>query len=263
VWHLSGAAGLSLFDSTGNANNGASSGASSIAGEIGGAAAFASGSYISAGSGPSLQTSNALTMEAWVYPSSRNCPQSVCVIYNKENAYEIAMSANCDLAFAIFNSNPGWRWTGTGISLAPNTWSHVAVTYDGTTIYAYINGVSKFSLPATGPLQNSAGPLWIGGRACCASQYWTGYIDEVRLSTATRSSSWIAAEYNNATSAAFVSFGPEQSYTGPASSYAPITVSVNVAPNASPLLSNSVIVSGGGSETVSASDPTTIQQVWQ
>ena len=61
-----------------------------------------------------------------------------------------------------------------------NTWTHVALTYDGTTLRLYVNGTQVATQAATGAIQSSTNPLWIGGNRPYG-EYFQGLIDEVRV----------------------------------------------------------------------------------
>ena len=61
-----------------------------------------------------------------------------------------------------------------------NAWTHVALTYDGTTMQLYVNGVLAASQARTGSIQASSNPLWIGGNSPYG-EYFQGLIDEIRI----------------------------------------------------------------------------------
>ena len=59
-------------------------------------------------------------------------------------------------------------------------WSDVAVTYDGAMLRLYVDGRQVSSRAATGTLQISRDPLWIGGNQPYG-EYFDGVIDDVRV----------------------------------------------------------------------------------
>ena len=72
-----------------------------------------------------------------------------------------------------------------GISLALNTWYHVALTKDGTSVKLFINGTQRGGTKTfAGAFLNSGDTLRIG--AGTLGQTMDGYVDEVRLSNSIR-----------------------------------------------------------------------------
>ena len=65
-------------------------------------------------------------------------------------------------------------------AMALNTWTHVAVTFDGTILRLYVSGVQVKTQALTGSLLSSTGALRIGGNAVWG-EYFAGLIDEVRI----------------------------------------------------------------------------------
>ena len=81
-------------------------------------------------------------------------------------------------------------------TLVPNdTWSHIAITYDGVDTWrGYINGVPVPNPTHTltyGPL---TGNVYLGSRG--AAPFWDGGVDEVRIWKQLRSDAEILADYN-------------------------------------------------------------------
>jgi hypothetical protein len=84
---------------------------------------------------------------------------------------------------------------GTG-ALPLNTWSHLAGTYDGTTMHLYLNGVLVASLAQSGNIGTSLGSLMIGGNPLSAGKNFTGKIDEVRIYNRALGASEIQTDLN-------------------------------------------------------------------
>lgn len=87
-------------------------------------------------------------------------------------------------------STPRWLYVhdgGTGAYMAAgaitkNEWTHLAVTYDGTTVRFYANGVEKWTAtPATALHPNGSGSLRIGGESGTGDEFFDGNVDEVAI----------------------------------------------------------------------------------
>jgi len=78
----------------------------------------------------------------------------------------------------------------SGLQTASNQWVHFAMTWDGTTVRAYVNGVLKASKVSTSSSQKTlmtgATALTIGGYP---PAYFNGQIDEFRVWNVARSAS--------------------------------------------------------------------------
>ncbi|HIE26800.1 TPA: LamG domain-containing protein [Candidatus Poribacteria bacterium] len=125
-----------------------------------------------------------LTIEAWVNPG-----QSVgeLMVVNKEDVYEMAVKDGL-LQTAIQPAGQGWEWWNSQGKVPVNTWTHIAVTYDGSEIKTFLNGkfLAKFS--KSGPLNDSPDTLKVGRRTRGGATHsaYIGLIDEVRISNAIR-----------------------------------------------------------------------------
>ncbi|MEU0563939.1 LamG domain-containing protein, partial [Nonomuraea sp. NPDC005983] len=65
-------------------------------------------------------------------------------------------------------------------TIPANTWTHLAATYDGTTLKLFTNGAQTATKPITGPLRLDNGLLHIGGSTLWG-EHFNGLIDEVRI----------------------------------------------------------------------------------
>jgi hypothetical protein len=108
--------------------------------------------------------------------------------------------------YGIWLSNTGAWWAGTdGVSVTGpaavmNAWTHLAMTYNGTTVRLYVNGAQVASSAGT-YTPNSSGPFVIGAfnYPARANGGWDdefyGQIDEVALFSTALSASRIQAHY--------------------------------------------------------------------
>src|SRR5262249_408258 len=129
-------------------------------GRFGRALSFQGAGMISVNHSPLLALSNAMTLEAWVYPTSPPVGWEDVIFKERDIYYLMGSSSQGGL--------PATGGTFTtplfGNALLPvNTWSHLAATYDSSTLRLYVNGLLVASRPLTTPIRSSTGNLTIGG----------------------------------------------------------------------------------------------------
>jgi len=90
------------------------------------------------------------------------------------------------------------RRVGGTASLALNTWTHVAMTYDGANMRYYVNGVLVGTTPGTGGINVANGAIRIGGNNSSTGEFFNGKIDEVRVYNRALSAAEIATDMANA-----------------------------------------------------------------
>lgn len=149
--------------------------------------AFDGGNYVAVPDHPALDLSDRFTIEAWFYPASLSSANDYQAILGKgrsPNGTGYCLLLNPDqsitlgLNFAGINTG---ATTPVG-SIAPGQWCHVAGTYDGSTVFLYLNGVQQATLDdPTINLANSTEPLYIGRELTQLPRYFKGFIDEVRI----------------------------------------------------------------------------------
>ena len=84
----------------------------------------------------------------------------------------------------ILTEGSGWSFTSSS-ALPANQWNHVALVRSGSAITLYINGSSVGSATYSGSVDSGNQSLLIGTERGGA-QYMTGYIDELRITSAAR-----------------------------------------------------------------------------
>jgi hydrogenase maturation factor HypE len=83
--------------------------------------------------------------------------------------------------YVVAAAQPGQPVDARGsAALLLNTWTHLATTYDGTTLRLFVNGTQVASRAIAGPLLTSTGVLRFGGNGVWG-EFFAGRIDEVRL----------------------------------------------------------------------------------
>lgn len=84
---------------------------------------------------------------------------------------------------AGFYSGAAWTEINSSTSLTLNTWQHLAVTYDGTTLRLFLNGVIIASSAISWTSYAFQSGFYIGRRwDTTGTPYFNGYIDEFRVS---------------------------------------------------------------------------------
>lgn len=142
------------------------------------------------GSSPDFNFSNALTVEAWIYPTDFKAEEHMNTIVAKtmwSTEYSHGWtfrygSANRSLNFNM-GGGEGVNWIDCKADevLTLNTWQHVAATYDGTNIKIYVNGTRVATQAFAGGITNADNDLCIGYINHADMRYMTGKIDEVRI----------------------------------------------------------------------------------
>ena len=175
--------GATANDGSGNGNHGAIAQAAwSSAGRFGRALSFnGTSSLVTIPDAPELDLTGAMTVEAWVNPATSSGWRTV-LLKESANGLAYGLYANDDrnLPGGYLNvGGPDRNATGP-VTIPANTWSHLALTFDGTIIQLYVNGVLAASEPVAGSIIATAGPLRIGGNTIWG-EYFQGLIDEVRV----------------------------------------------------------------------------------
>ncbi|RJP62004.1 MAG: LamG domain-containing protein, partial [Ignavibacteriales bacterium] len=143
--------------------------------------------YVNCGNGAMVQCNGtqSLTVEAWVKPTAAFWGAVVSKFQHHptHEGYSLEMFSDYRVAFLFGNNWSNWLPLSTNIALTPNTWNHIAVSYDSDTIKIYINGRLDVSARWTDGCTDSGTDLVIGSRmgTTVYSTFFNGNIDEVRV----------------------------------------------------------------------------------
>ena len=218
VWHLPNGTTLSVKDSTNNANNGTDNGATVTTGEIDGAASFnGSTNYIDIGSGASLNITSAITMSAWIKIAASGAYYHIIGGYQGSSpnpGYGFIVGgvpgSTTDGHLAYWSQTHG-VWVEGHTAVNNNTLHLVEVTVTGTTVQFYIDGAADGAAVSSNQPSSYSGDRDMGRGENNAS-YWSGTLDEVRVSSTARSAGWITSEYNNQSSPDKATYGSSGFY---------------------------------------------------
>jgi hypothetical protein len=133
-----------------------------------------------------LGSSN-FTMEAWI----RTTVQNERIILAK---YTFAFPTGFDWTFnlsatgkIIFQWYDGaFKFVAGATTISTNTWHHVSVVRNGSSLKLYLNGTEDGSGTATDIRAGTAG-IWVGAyQESTPASSWNGHLDEIRVSNTAR-----------------------------------------------------------------------------
>ncbi|HZL92980.1 MAG TPA: LamG-like jellyroll fold domain-containing protein, partial [Vicinamibacterales bacterium] len=175
--------GTSTTDGSGNSNTGTVSGATwTTAGRFGNALQFdGSNDRVNVADAASLDLTTGMTLAAWVYPTSATGWRAVVMkeATSSTEAYLLYANDSANRPAGYVRAGGSLRSVRGTAALPVNTWSHVATTYDGTTLRLFVNGTQVGTLAVTGAIATSNRALRIGSKG--STRYFAGRIDEVRV----------------------------------------------------------------------------------
>jgi hypothetical protein len=167
-------------------------------GKYGKALSFNGNSWVTVADNALLHLTTGMTLEAWVDPAATSTDWTAAVIKERTGGLAYALYATDGAAKppAGYIDKTGTDYNATAGSLLPlNTWTHLAVTYDGTTIRLYVNGTQVATKAVSGSIISSTAPLRIGGDSVWG-EYFTGLIDEVRVYNRALSAAEVQTDMN-------------------------------------------------------------------
>ncbi|MHA2275966.1 MAG: DUF2341 domain-containing protein, partial [Candidatus Kariarchaeaceae archaeon] len=218
VWHLkengNGTAG-EYKDSTSNNNDGQGGGntginppaypPSQITGLIGSGQEFdeLTQEHIEVSTSASLESpSNSITIEGWVNSFISGLDGSI-VFSNWGYGIDFLNGEVLVHLNGTTNNVTSWVWWPTNIYTSLG-WHQYTLTYDGSFERLFIDGIQVGVADCTGSIaigDPNPNTLRIGSNPTWGTPQATGYtdgqIDEVRISTDTKTADWISTEYNN------------------------------------------------------------------
>jgi PKD repeat protein len=124
-----------------------------------------------------LNPTSAISISAWIRPDNWAGNRRIVQKGNDDNQYRLLAEGG------VFKFD--LRGVGDLTTALPATgvWSHVAGTYDGSSMKIYVNGVLRAERAASGSIATTGDPLFIGTKNATAPSVdvFAGVIDDVKL----------------------------------------------------------------------------------
>ena len=200
-WKFDEESGNTAYDSSGNNNDGTLQGgvvrATSTC-KAGDCLSFdGTNDYVDVGTGTGLNITQNITMEAWIklntYTSGGASTDRASIVQKTGQYYMTVNSTNGTLD-AFFQGVIGHTPSNSTVPL--NQWTYTAITYDGSNIKWYINGVLDKMSSATGAITSDPRDVRVGGEPGFG-RFTNGLIDEVRIYNRALSADDIDHLYNS------------------------------------------------------------------
>jgi hypothetical protein len=175
-----------FYDFSGTGNNGTCASCPTFTfGIIGKSVNFAgTGTYIDVPHSSSLDITDVITLEAWVYPRDTVTTQSVLGKYNttSQRAYAFYISSTGpDNTFDFWISSDGDTRDSIIANIIPNKWYHVAGVYNGSWMFMYVNGkLNNSKAVSMTQIHSNTDPFQMGKISNSAS-YYNGLLEEVAI----------------------------------------------------------------------------------
>ncbi len=149
------------------------------------------------------------TASAWVKPTLLNNWNSVMFKEGRNYSTYIQSSGYVYHRFHDASSTDSGIQTSAGM-VPINKWTHIAVTNDGTTAKAFVNGILQKSGSVSGDLVADISDVLIGksNENGSSGSMFTGYMDEVKIWTVALTKEEVSAEYQNSNTHPLVAHYP-------------------------------------------------------
>ena len=177
---------LELTDLSGNSNNASNSGATfqtSVKKFYDGAAAFASGQYVSVPDSSELRVGTGdFTIEVWMHPTeygSASYPSVISKYDDSDLSWILRLHSSGQLVWYNGASAGTNSASASGLSLL-NQWSHIAVVRQAGVSKIYLNGFQVLSVADTYNYDDS-NPLVFGRQDLSNNNPFIGYLQDFRL----------------------------------------------------------------------------------
>jgi hypothetical protein len=159
--------------------------------------------YVSIPNNTALQLTNNFSISVWFKPA--NLTQTNTYILGKYNDYALLWEYTNNTVNLYTNGQTGTSpQSVSGMTISDTNWHHLVYTYNGTTLYGYVDGVNIVSPAISFSCRTSANPLVVGAGSTVPAGMVNAQIDDLRLFSYPLTAIQIKQVYNNGA----VTFGP-------------------------------------------------------
>lgn len=128
------------------------------------------------------------TVDTWIRPSTTG--QYAFIVAQAASdgsdisiSFFINLNADDSISSGLVSGGTYYTATSSASAYSANTWAHVALVRNGNTLTQYVNGTANGSVDVTGiSANNSAAKLSIGRLGEYNGLYYSGWVDELRIS---------------------------------------------------------------------------------
>ncbi|MHA1233281.1 MAG: LamG domain-containing protein [Candidatus Helarchaeota archaeon] len=199
--------GTTIYDKSGNGNhgtlhNGVTTGQT---GKLREAFSFdGEDDYVDCGNDESLDITDAITIEAWVYRKADSGTWERIAAKSDSTLYDYWLQIADDDTFGGGFADTSGTWHNTldvsisGTPIPLNQWVHLVFVYDGAYVKGYVNGqLDESDNIGSFTIRTSTRSVWIG--RLINSYKFNGLIDEVRIYNRALSAEEVLNNYNSGT----------------------------------------------------------------
>jgi hypothetical protein len=153
--------------------------------------------YVDLGTRTELILGNTFTIEAWIYSTVPNT-NYFGFIGNQggtttDRSPSMWIYNQTQIHYDLYNESSTTCGDLSGNIVSSNQWIHIALVHDGTTLNLYANGINQYTSTACSDFDLKDIPINFIGKV---DNWFSGYIDEVRLWNIARNESQIQKSMN-------------------------------------------------------------------
>ncbi|HUT46727.1 MAG TPA: LamG domain-containing protein [Sedimentisphaerales bacterium] len=184
-WNFDETSGTTAQDATGNGNDGTLNGDPQwAAGRLGGALEFdGEGDYVDIGNDPIFNITDQITVACWIKVNQFTYDWQAIFTMGDDSWRLQRQTTTDNLCWACtgVTGTPGDWWLRGDVNVNDGEWHHIAGVYDGSKFYLYVDGDLDASKDASGTIDSSSYPVFIGANAQQSGREFDGLIDDARV----------------------------------------------------------------------------------